>query len=138
MVSTIQKDQIEIEREIETETHLKNLIRLIHAKTELTDLVNGGLRYGQISQLLELAVKQEYIIAKDRAFEVTPKGLAVIHNKSSKSYADGGWVHPLGQDDRVPSADPMQVYLPSRATARRLLHAISASEDTHRGGESPS
>lgn len=117
--------------------HITNLIRLIFAKAELSELIKSGLRYSQISQLLEKAIELEYIESKEGGFIVTNKGLSLIHKKSSSDHTGRGWLRPL-EDRKTEKIDLMSIYLPSKVTVRKLVAATSASGLRHRGGESSS
>ena len=119
-------------------SQLLDLLRLIYAQADLNVLLSQGLRYSQISQLLEIAVAQEYIRPEQGKFSVTQKGLDLIHQKLSGSNTyQGGWIKP-SDDRKIKKIDLMSICLPTKETARRLVNATSARGLHHRGDESSS
>ncbi len=116
-------------------TYLKDLVRLVFAKADLTYLVDKGLRYTQISQLIEKSVTMGYLKPQDAEFLVTTKGLELIHdsNKNNRN-SKKGWIRRLDSAKKASVTD--EIYLPDKNAVGKLPLVTSTGGANH--GESES
>lgn len=118
-------------------SNLIDLLRLVFAGADLSVLTKRGLRYSQISQLMEICIHKNYLGSVDGKMVLTARGVELVHSKGVDDMKEGGWIRPFSEH-RKKKAGLMNIYLPSRSTVSRIMSATSASGSRHRGGESSS
>jgi hypothetical protein len=97
-----------------TESNLILLLQLINAGAEVDALLNRGLQYSQIVDLIFHAKEQNLVCDDEKTLKLTDLGLHRIFGKTS-SKVKGNWISPL-DERRIPSINLDAVYLPSLET----------------------
>lgn len=115
------------------------LLRVIHYNADVNQLIDQGLRYSQISQLLNEALTKGLITAQGGRFLLTQSGkdLLLERNQVTNDLSISNWIEPL-DDKRKKPMDPMAIYLPSKKIMISLKGVTSTYGSIHRGDESSS
>lgn len=103
-------------------THLNLLLQLIHASGEINSLLQRGLHFSQIAELISFAEENGLILEKEDRLELTEQGLETMRmaSDSKKIRGDGGWISPM-DEYRIERMDIDEVYLPKVKTVTNRL-----------------
>jgi hypothetical protein len=90
------------------------LLQLIHASGNISSLLNRGLQFSQIAELLLEAEAKGYAIHENDEYRLSEIGIHKMKMDLStkKSRGDGGWISPL-EEFRVDKWKVDQIYLPN-------------------------
>jgi hypothetical protein len=96
------------------ESHLILLLQLIQAGGNVSSLLDRGLQFSQIAQLLSEAVAKGYVVQDGSEFHLTNSGLQKMRVElgSNRLRKDGGWISPL-EEFRIDKWELDRIYLPS-------------------------
>lgn len=91
------------------------LLQLVKAGGSVETLINRGLRYPQIGELINQAEDKEYIVSDENGLYLTKKGYELIQEdvNTGKIRRDGGWISPA-ENSRTTQINKFEVYLPPK------------------------
>lgn len=95
--------------------HKAALLRLLHAKADLASLLEEGLLYSQITQLLGELIDERFVTLLQGAPELTEAGLAVLRTDEATGdrRRDGGFIGAM-DSARIDKLGVDSIYLPVR------------------------
>ena len=99
-------------------SHMILLLQIIKNKADIEPIFKKGLRYSQISRLLQSAKNQGFIEESEEGLSVTAKGLSIMRYdiRRGKFRKDGGWISPE-EESRIKSIGIDAVYLPTESNS---------------------
>jgi hypothetical protein len=91
------------------------LLRMLYAKSDVSPLIEEGLLYSQIAQLLGEMIDEGFVALSEGAPVLTDEGLAVLRTDevTGTPRKDGGFIGPLNSA-RVDRLATDEIYLPVR------------------------
>ena len=92
-----------------SESSLILLLQLIKNNAGAGPLIERGLRYQQISELINRALKEDFIEHKEKSMVLTKKGIEKIRH----GRPDGGFISPKEQS-RIKSISVNEIFLPKK------------------------
>ncbi|RJO60954.1 hypothetical protein C4544_04075 [candidate division WS5 bacterium] len=89
------------------------LLRVVRSEGSIDPLIERGLTYSQIANLLEEAKNTELIIVREGKLLISATGEKLLNVMSSKKLIPkpGGWIRPL-DEHKLPKISQCDIYLP--------------------------
>lgn len=112
MASTFPKELIK-------KAHISLLLRRIQIDADVSPLINRGLRYSQLIQLIKEAVESGLLERIEDGYAVTEAGQKFIQSDkiTGKIRKDAGWINPL-YDQKCEQAGLYDIYLPAKKNSK--------------------
>jgi hypothetical protein len=98
-----------------SESNLVLLLQLIYAGADVDALLNRGLQYSQIADLIFRAKENNLVTDSETKLELTVLGLEKIKNTKIQQNVKGNWISPL-DEFRIEPLLTDEVYFPSWKT----------------------
>lgn len=102
-----------------TDAHLILLLQLIKNNGSIDSLVNLGLEYSQIANLIMQVKEEGYIALKDGILTITNAGiekLDLLNKKLNRKFSES-WISPYEQY-RIKQIAKSEVYIPNKRRLR--------------------
>lgn len=110
-----------------SESHLVILLQLIYAGADVNVLLNKGLQYTQIAELIKEAIEKKLADETDEGLKITSLGLKKIkeglENNRIKPKSD--WISPL-DEYKIEQLSVDAVYLPKKSTYYDLAELLAS------------
>lgn len=105
-----------------SEANLILLLQLVNTSGEVNSLLQRGLLFSQIAELITYAEEEGLIVEDNDNLKLTEKGLEKMRQvpDSKRSREDGGWISPM-DEYRIEKTTLDDIYLPSVKTALTRL-----------------
>ena len=87
------------------------LLQVIHSEGNIDPLLNAGLEYVQIAQLLSQAKQNGYVFLSEDKLILSEQGTQILSESLRQKIVGGGWIRPL-DEYRITQMDKGDVYLP--------------------------
>ena len=88
------------------------LLHLIDSGSGIEPLLNRGMTYSQIAELVNVAIRDGYISKTAKELTITEKGVDRLNTlESGKISSNAGWITPE-VESRIDKIDVDDVYLP--------------------------
>jgi hypothetical protein len=111
----MEKNGMESSEDKKSKSNLLLLLQLINAGAEIDSLLNRGLQYSQIADLIFEAIENEFVLENENGLELTALGLERIKNAHSRQNVKGNWISPL-DEFRVKPLPIDEIYTPTWET----------------------
>lgn len=109
------------------ESHIILLLQLIYAGADVDALLERGLEFSQIAEMISSLIEEEFIEETNSELKVTKLGLERITKGIKKLNIKGGWISPLDQY-RIEKLDKEDVYLPWFNTYHEIAESLALRE----------
>jgi hypothetical protein len=106
--------------------HVPLLLALIAGNSSLSKLVDEGLTYDQIAELIETTIRRNLVVEYGTELRLTVTGEQIRLKYLSLPGKRGGkdWIRPL-EEYRIDKIGIDDVYLPSLATAEDIAESLA-------------
>jgi hypothetical protein len=91
------------------ESNLILLMQIVKAGADVDALIRRGLRYSQVSYIIDKCTQKGYLTEKNNKLFLTPKGKEKL--LESSKIGDSPWISPE-EESRYPKSDKFDIYLP--------------------------
>jgi hypothetical protein len=95
--------------------YLLSILHIIHHKLSVDGLVELGLEYSQIVNLLSYTMAESFVEDTEEGLKLTNQGLEMLEKLNTEIYPSNpqAWILP-SEENRIPKLNKFDIYLPKR------------------------